>query len=142
MPQAEASLDSADETAPALHAVRALLTAERARAARALPPSDPDWRFLLALYEAALAGRALTLSEAAEAAAVPPESAPAIAQNFESQDFLTRTRTGALRLTELACEHLAIWVDALTPWPGVTPDRATAAAPPPEPPPGPPGSRW
>jgi hypothetical protein len=101
--------------APALQAVRALLAAERANAARALPPSDCEWRFLLALYEAALDGRALTPAQAAEAAAVPPAIAPAIAQNFESQDFLVRAPTGALRLTQLACEHLAIWVYALNP---------------------------
>jgi hypothetical protein len=138
MPDAEAAaLPTPDAPAPELAAVRALLAAERARAAPALPPSDAEWRFLLALYEAALDGRALTPSAAAEAAAVPLALAPAIADNFESQDFLAADSGGTLRLTGLACDHLAIWVEALTPL--VTPRRAAAAAPPQGRPPEPPG---
>jgi hypothetical protein len=130
---------TAAANAPALRAVRALLAEERDRAARALPTSDPDWRLLLSLYEAALDGRALTPAQAAEAAAVPPAAVPAIAAHFESQDFLTRAPGGTLGLTELACEHLAGWVDALAPCPGFTPAREAEAARSPEPPPEPPG---
>jgi hypothetical protein len=124
---------------PALRAVRALLAEERGRAARALPTSDPDWRLLLALYEAELDGRALTPAEAADAAAVPPALVAAAADHFEAEDFLARAPGGALRLSRHACEHLALWVYALSPLPGLNPYRAAAAAPPPEPPPEPQG---
>jgi predicted membrane-bound mannosyltransferase len=141
MPNAEALASAtAKPNALALQAVRALLAEERDRAARALPSSDPDWRLLLALYEAELDARALTPAEAAEAAAIPPQSVEATAHHFETEDFLApRAQGGALRLTEEACEHLAVWVYALNPLPGFTPYRAAAGAPPPEPPPEPPG---
>jgi len=138
MPDPElAAPPPASATAPHLQAVSALLAAERARGGAT--PTDRTWRFLLALYEAALSGRALTPAEAAEAAAVPPDLAPAIADNLASQAFLTHDEAGTLGLTEEAGDHLAIWVDALTRAPPVTPSRATEAAPRPEPPPGPPG---
>lgn len=119
---------------PALRAVRQLLAAERAHAARTLPPTDRDWRFLLALYEADLDGRALTPEQAAEAAAVPPAEAVAIAQNFVAQGFLARAPGSVLQLTEEVCDHLAIWVAALRP---LVTRPATAAAPLPELPPEP-----
>ncbi|HEY0314157.1 MAG TPA: hypothetical protein VGC56_16910 [Allosphingosinicella sp.] len=133
---------TAQANALALQAARALLAEERDRAARALPSLDPDWRFLLALYEAELDGRALNPAQAAEAAAIPPEAVEPAADHFQSQDFLVRAPNGALRLTEEACEHMAVWVAALNPIPGFNPYRAAAGAPPPEPPPEPPGSRW
>jgi hypothetical protein len=123
----------------ALGAVRTLLVQERTRAGRPLPSTDCEWRFLLALYEAELDGRALTPAEAAEAAAVPPDCAGAIAEHLEAQDFLVPWEAGALRLTELACEHLALWVYALAPFAGFNPYRATGGAPPRAPPPEPPG---
>ena len=115
MPATQAAAPAARQAnALALQAVRALLAEARDRAG--LPSSDRDWRFLLALYEAELDGRALTPAEAAEAAAIPPQSVEATADRFETEDFLApRAQGGALRLTEEACEHLAIWVYALNP---------------------------
>jgi hypothetical protein len=107
MPTEVLASDTAQANALALQAARALLAEERDRAARALPSLDPDWRFLLALYEAELEGRALTPAQAAEAAAIPPENVEPTADHFQSQDFLVRAPGGALRLTEEACEHMA-----------------------------------
>ncbi|MBV9932474.1 MAG: hypothetical protein JO013_16230 [Alphaproteobacteria bacterium] len=143
MPEAEAASGHEDANAPEQRAVRALLAAERAHAHRALPPSDASWRFLLALYEAALSGRRLTPAEAAGAAAVPPDQAEPIAAHFEAEAFAARHDDGSLGLTDEASDCLAFWVHALTALApagpcGVTPSRATAAAPPPAPPPEPP----
>jgi len=137
MPEAASATQIDDAAAPAPQAVSVLLAAERARGGAT--PTDRTWRFLLALYEAALSGRALTPPEAAEAAAVPPDLAPAIADNLVSQAFLVHEEAATLRLTEEAGDHLAIWIDALARSAPLTPSRATEAAPPPEPPPGPPG---
>lgn len=132
-----------EDDASTLRAVRALLAEEPDHAARLPAPSDAEWRFLLVLYEATLDGRALTPAEAAEAAAVPAQLAPAIATNLASQHFLEPTGQGEpLRLTDRARDHLALWIDALTPLAELTPDRATAAAPPPARRPGPRASRW
>lgn len=134
--------EAAESNALALQAVRAILAEERERAARRLPTDAADWRFLLALYEAELNGRALTPEDAAEAAAAPPETTCGLAQNFESQDFLLRQPGGTLRLTDHACGYLALWVSALHPLPGFNPYRAAAGAPHPMPPPEPPAWLW
>ena len=123
-----------DATGPELRAVRALLAAERANAHRALPPNDASWRFLLALYEAELAGRRLTPAGAAEAAAVPRHVAETLADHFETQDYLVRAGPGTLRLTETACGDLATWVYVLNPLPGLNPYPAAAGVPHPAPP--------
>jgi len=134
MPKAATAPSSEQANGPALKAVRALLTAERANAHRALPPNDASWRFLLALYEAELTGRPLTPAEAADAAAVPPGDAPAMAAHFEAEDLVVRGEAGTLRLTEEACESLALWVYALHPLPAFNPYRVAAGVPRPKPP--------
>jgi hypothetical protein len=134
-------LSAADQRTLAKQAVCALLANERWREARGLPLSAPDWRLLLALYEAELDGRALTAGEAGETAQVPLERTRAFVAGLEAEALLMSDAEGGLRLTRKACEALALWAYAFHPLPGFNPYRATAGAPPPEPPPEPPGSR-
>jgi hypothetical protein len=138
MPDPEGVTPCTGTVNEALQAVRELLAAERDRADHAFPASDPDWRLLLALYEAELEGRTPMIEEACEAAGVRLGRA-AVADRLEPEGLLMRGGEGSLRLTARACEHLALWVYAYRPVPGFNPYRAAAGAPPPEPPPGPPG---
>ena len=135
-------LSTADQRTLAKQAVTALLANERWREARGLPLSAPDWRLLLALYQAELDGRALTAAEAGETAQVPLETAQAFVAGLAAEALLVSDLGGALRLTRKACESLALWTYAFHPLPGFNPYRATAGAPPPEPPPEPPEWQW
>ena len=98
---------------------RALLRLERERLASALPASPPDWRLILALYEARLEARAPTPAEAAAAAALAPDLAERMIADLEAAGLLLRERTqdtpaGRLRLSEEAAEDVAGWVEGLS----------------------------
>jgi hypothetical protein len=135
-------LSTADQRTLARQAVAALLANEKWREARGLPLSAPDWRLLLALYEAELDGRALDAEKAAATARVPLATTRSFMAGLEAEALLVSDARGGLRLTRKACESLALWAYAFHPLPGFNPYRASAGAPPPEPPPGPPGSQW
>ena len=100
-------------------AVKALLRLERERMASALPPSPPDWRLVLAFYEAHLEGRAPTPAEAAEAAALAPELADGLIAGLETEGLVIRERArdapaGRVRLSDEAADDVAAWVEALS----------------------------